>query len=422
MNYLHSLSRIFRIGLLLGLRQIQRASLWTTILIIFVMMLTFLNLIAVSGILVGLIEGAERAVRAESLGDIIMTENDGENTILETEAVIRQLETFPEIATYSVRYKAVGVLEANYKERRDLSADRDIANVSVTGIDPEKENAMSNLKESVISGEYLNPDEEGYILLGALYTEEYAQNFGDIFETVSNVSPGDTVRLTSGDVSKEFTVKGIVQSKVDEVSLNTYIPEREFRRLFGVTDRNADQIVMRVSKTGDENNVKVAMLHSGLDSYAKIQTYDEGKPKFITDIKNTFNILGTFIGSIGIVVASITIFIIIFINALSRRRHIGILKGIGINRSVIEIAYVIQAAFYALTGSLVGVLVTFGFLIGYFEANPIQFPFSDGILVAEPLGTLYRFIILFIITLIAGFLPAWMIARQNTLNSILGRK
>ena len=47
-----------RIGLLLGLRQIQRANIWTTILIVFVMMLTFLNLVAVSGILVGLIEGA----------------------------------------------------------------------------------------------------------------------------------------------------------------------------------------------------------------------------------------------------------------------------------------------------------------------------------------------------------------------------
>ena len=53
---------------------------------------------------------------------------------------------------------------------------------------------------------------------------------------------------------------------------------------------------------------------------------------------------------------------------------------------------------------------------------PIQFPFSDGILVADPESTFYKFIVLFIITLIAGFLPAWMIVRQNTLNSILGRK
>jgi ABC-type antimicrobial peptide transport system permease subunit len=98
------------------------------------------------------------------------------------------------------------------------------------------------------------------------------------------------------------------------------------------------------------------------------------------------------------------------------------LKGIGIDRTAIEVAYVLQAAFYAIVGSALGVLITYGFLVGYFEANPINFPFSDGILVAEPLGTLYRFITLFIITLFAGFIPAWLIVRQNTLNSILGRK
>lgn len=413
--------RSLRVGLLLGLRQIQRASIWTTILIIFVMMLTFLNLIAVSGILVGLIEGAERAVQEKSLGDIIISALDDEDRILETSTFVRELESFPEVVAYSVRYTGNATLEANYKERRDLGAERDTAAIIVQGIDPLKEEQMTGLSEIVIEGEYLDPDEEGYILIGAYYLKRYAELFGDIFDTIE-AGAGDTVRMTFGDISKEFVVKGIIESKVDEVNLSTFIPEKEFRRLFGRLDRNADQIVLRLTKDADSNDVKAAMLASGLGEYAKIQTYEESLPKFLIDIKNTFNVLGTFIGSIGIVVASITIFIIIFINALSRRRHIGILKGIGIERKAIELAYVIQAAFYALTGSLLGALFTYGFLIPYFEENPIQFPFSDGILVADPEGTFYRFLVLFVITLIAGFLPAWMIARQNTLNSILGRK
>lgn len=414
--------RNLRIGLLLGFRQIQRANIWTTGLIIFVMTLTFLNLIAVSGILVGLIAGAENAVREESIGDIILSPRNDEDRILETTTIERQLQTYPEIQAYSVRYQASGVLEANYKERRDLRGERDIANVRVTGIDPMNEDEMSQLSGKLVAGEYLDPDEEGYILVGAYYIEEFAEQFGDIFDSLSGVEPGSTVRLTAGNISKELIVKGIIQSKVDEVSLNTYITDREFRRLFNRFDRNADQIVVRMELGQSEDKLKADLIASDLDELAKIQTYDEGKPKFITDIKNTFNILGTFIGSIGIVVASITIFIIIFINALSRRQQIGILKGIGIERQAIEIAYVLQAAFYAILGSGLGALLTFGFLIGYFETNPINFPFSDGILVAEPLGTLYRFIILFIITLVAGFLPAWIIVKQNTLNSILGRK
>ena len=413
--------RSLRIGFLLGLRQIQRASRWTTLLIIFVMMFTFLNLIAVSGILVGLIEGAERAVRENALGDIIISARDDEDRILETESFVRELQAYPEIEAYSIRYDGGGQLEANYRERRNLGGERDTASVIVTGIDPVREDSMTNLGDLLVQGEYLDPNEEGYILIGAYYLKEYAELFGDIFDTV-DVKAGDPVRLTVGDISKEFIVKGVIESKVDEINLNTYIPEREFRRLFGRFDRNADQIVMRLNEPSKNHGLKASMVHSGLDKYAKILTFEENLPKFLIDIKKTFNLLGTFIGSIGIVVASITIFIIIFINALSRRRHIGILKGIGIGRHVIEIAYVIQAAFYALIGSLLGALLTYGVLIPHFEKNPIKFPFSDGILVADPESTFYKFVILFVVTLIAGFLPAWIIVRQNTLNSILGRK
>ena len=414
--------RSFRVGILLGLRQLQRANIWTTILIVFVMMITFLNLIAVSGVLVGLIAGAERAVRAESIGDIIISPKDSEDYILSTPLIRDLLPTIPEIDTYSIRYRSGGVIEANYQERRSLTGERDTANVTITGIDPIQEDKMSNLSKNVIVGDYLDPDEEGYILLGALYTEEYAANYGDFFDTISNVAPGDKVRLTIGATTKEFIIKGIVQSKVDEVSFNSYIPEREFRRLFNRVDQNANRIVLRTMPSITEDEVKSILVGAGIDEYAKIQTYEEGKPKFITDIKNTMNLLGTFIGSIGILVASITIFIIVFINALSRRQQIGILKGIGIDRRAIEIAYVLQASVYALLGSLLGVIIIFGFLIGYFERNPIQFPFSDGILVAEPMSTFIRFLILFAVTLVAGFVPAWMIAKQNTLNAILGRK
>lgn len=410
-----------RIGLLLGLRQIQRASRWTTGLIIFVMMLTFLNLVAVSGILVGLIEGAVRAVKEQSLGDIVITPLDTEERILETERIESELNTIPEIASFTVRFKAGAVLEANYRERRDLRGERDTANINITGIDPAKEDEVTHLSTYVSEGEYLDPNEQGYILMGKYYLDRYAEQFGSAFDSLSDVYPGDVVRLTVGDTSKEFIVKGIVSTKVDEVSLNTYIPEKEFRRLFNRLDHGADQIVAKVEPDVEPARIQTILTDLGQDDLAKIETFEQAQPKFITDIKNTFDVLGTFIGSIGIVVGSITIFIIVFINALSRRRQIGILKAIGIERRAIELAYVVQAAFYSFTGSILGVLLTFFVLVPYFDANPINFPFSDGILLVEPLGAFIRFVVLFFITLLAGLVPAWLIARQNTLNAILGR-
>jgi len=416
--------RALRIGFLLGFRQVQRANFWTTTLIIFVMMLTFLNLIAVSGILVGLIAGSERAVQDQSLGDIIITPLDNEEKIIQTETIRRTLDTLPEVSSYSIRYQQGAQITANYKTRRDFNIEPNEVGARVRGIDPVAENAVTALSNYVVEGEYLEPDEAGYILIGALNIDRYTAGFADITGSLTDVYPGDSVRVTINGASQEFTVKGIVDAKAGDVASLVYLPEKELRRLSNSSSRDADEIAIRLADKSPATGVAVKsiLIDQGLDEFAKIRTFQEALPKFITDIKNTFNILGTFIGAVGIIVASITIFIIIFINAISRRQQIGILKGIGINRSAIEIAYVLQAAFYALMGSALGILITYGFLIGYFDANPIDFPFSDGILVAEPIGTLYRFIILFIITLFAGLIPASIIVRQNTLNSILGRK
>jgi len=416
--------RSLRIGFLLGFRQIQRANFWTTVLIVFVMMLTFLNLIAVSGILVGLIAGSERAVQDKSIGDLIITPLDNEEKILQTETIRRILDTIPEVTSYSIRYQQSVQITANLETRRDLNTEPNVIGARAVGIDPRAEDAVTALSENVIEGEYLDPDESGYILIGALNLDRYTAGFADITGSLENVFPGDSVRVTVNGASREFIIKGIVNAKAGDVASFVYLPERELRRLSSSASRDADEIAIRLEDKTPEtgNEVKAILVSQNIDSFALVRTFQEALPKFLTDIKNTFNILGTFIGAVGIIVASITIFIIIFINAISRRQQIGILKGIGIDRKAIEVAYVLQSAFYALVGSAFGVLVTYGFLIGYFDANPIDFPFSDGILVAEPIGTLYRFIILFIITLFAGFIPAWIIVRQNTLNSILGRK
>ncbi len=413
---------ILRVGFLLGIRQIQRANIWTTILIVLVMTLTFLNLVAVSGILVGLITGAERAVQQKLIGDVLLTSLDDEDVILESELIINTLNSHPRVLNTAPRIDSNGTIEANYTTRRNLRSDRDLVSTRVTGIDVINEDKVSKLSENVIEGSYLSPEEEGYILVGSILIERYTEDFPDIVNSLTDVFPGDKVRVTINGATREFTVKGIVDAKVGELTSSIFLPERELRRLQRDTERNVDRISVRTKNKEDAVFLQEQLTGLGFGAYAKIQTFDQALPKFIQDIKNTFNILGTFIGAVGIIVASITIFIIIFINALSRRRQIGILKGIGIDRKAIEIAYVMQAAFYVIIGAGLGALITFGFLVGYFDRNPIDFPFSDGILVAEPLETFYRFIILFCITLLAGFMPAWLIVKQNTLNSILGRK
>jgi ABC-type antimicrobial peptide transport system permease subunit len=131
--------------------------------------------------------------------------------------------------------------------------------------------------------------------------------------------------------------------------------------------------------------------------------------------------IGNAIGSIGLVVAAITTFIVIFINAITRRKFIGILKGIGISGEAIELSYIFQSLFYAAIGSGIGMLFLYGFLVPYVSAHPIVLPISNAIIVAPVSGTLIRIALLVATTIIAGYLPSRMIVRKNTLDSILGR-
>jgi ABC-type antimicrobial peptide transport system permease subunit len=80
-----------------------------------------------------------------------------------------------------------------------------------------------------------------------------------------------------------------------------------------------------------------------------------------------------------------------------------------------------QSLFYATVGMTIGSIIVFAMLQPFIAAHPINFPFSDGILVATALGTLVRAGILFVTTIIAGYVPARIVVKQNTLDAILGR-
>ena len=410
-----------KVGIFLGTRQLKRASRWTTGLIVFIMTLTFLNLVVVSGILIGLIVGGNNANREQYTGDVIFTTLSGKSDIARSQDILATVRATPHITQYSERFIQSAQVEANYKTRSNFNGLPDTAGTQFTGVDPVRENDFSNISKYVIDGSFLDPKESGYIVLGSNLLKRYSSSFGDGFDSLDGTYPGDTVKVTVNGNTQEFIVKGIVKSKVNEVSLRAFVTQNDFLRVAGRDSLDVNEISLRHDAAITDDQAKQVFVASGFSDDAKIQTATEAIPDFLNQIKLAFGVLGNMISAIGIVVASITIFIVIFINAITRRKFIGILKGIGVSPLAIQISYLIQSVFYAVSGSILGTIVIYALLVPAIAKHPINFPFSDGILVAEPMGTLIRFIILLVVTLIAGFIPARMIVRQNTLDSILGR-
>ncbi|MEI8062180.1 MAG: FtsX-like permease family protein [bacterium] len=417
-------SNLLKVGFFLAYRQVKRANIWTTLLIVIVMTLTFLNLVVVNGVLVGLIESSLQAFRDRGVGDLIITKLNQKNQIERSQEILTVLKSLPEVRIIAERYVGSGTINVDYRKRLRADERPNKIGATIVGINPDVEMSMTNLSKYLKEGRYLTSYDTDGILVGANLIYKYTPIENQAFQTLKNVELGTKVKVSIGQNSKEVTIIGIIKSKTDQIDSRVFMLDNEAKKLIGRPDANFDEISVKTySQYGDKvvDDVKQALLNNNFDDNAKIQTWADAQPKFLKDISATFGLLGNMIGSIGLAVASITIFIVIFVNAITRRKFIGILKGIGISPRVIEVSYIFQSIFYALTGALIGLAILYGFLVPFINVHPINFPFSDGILYAPVPGTLVRAVILLITTIVAGYIPARMIVKKNTLDSILGR-
>ena len=431
------------LGFFLAIRQVTRSSKWATGLIVFIMMLTFLNLVATSGFLVGIIEGSSRSFKEQWTGDLMIVNRNEKPYIEHTDDVISVLSSFPQIKTYSARITAGAKVEANWWEKRK-EEDANVVSNQIAGIDPVKEDETTNLSEAVVEGEWLQPGDTNGIVLGAGYLAKYSR-VADLVSLLRDIKPGDTVRVTvtgkKGDVlpgpeqnvgvnmdfttptsvTKDFIVRGIIDSKVQFVASRAYVIDSELKKMLGKTDSDVSEIAIVMNQGIDPYVVKTPLLDNGFSEYAKINTAEEGSPEFLVNIKLFFTIIGTILGSVSVVVALITIFIIIYINALTRRRQIGIMKAVGVTEFAIEFSYICQALFYVIVGSAIALAFIFLGLKPIIDAHPIDTPFARIVLVAEPGAVMVKFLLVVLVSIFAGYLPARIIVSTNTLNAILGR-
>src|SRR5262249_19244192 len=143
-----------RVGAFLAWRDVKGASKWTTSLIIFIMTLTFLNLVVVSGILVGLIQGSVGANRDRDSGDGIISPFLNKTYVDRSTDIIRIVAATPGVKGYTARYVEGGKIEGNYKATLKPGEIANAAGSSITGIDPVQEDSVTHLSKYIIEGTY----------------------------------------------------------------------------------------------------------------------------------------------------------------------------------------------------------------------------------------------------------------------------
>ena len=413
--------KTFSVGLLLAYKAIGRTSLISKGFIVLIMAMTFLNLLVVRGVLVGIPDSSLKNVRADEVGDVLVSRVEGKNEIEQSYQIFTKLEQDSRVLSYSPRYRVASVLESDYGRTKKQTENASKRSVIIFGFNPEQEQLVTGFDRFIIEGQGLRSGDSNKIVLGKGILSTYAtpgENFTDE-ELLQNVYVGDKILVTVSGQSSEYEVVGISSNK-GQADNRAYITDTQARLLLGKTNPDTAEIAVRL-----EDGVDLDEFADGLrDQFgekAKVETYIQATGEFLDDIKTIFDYLSGFIGIIGVFIASITIFIVIFINAMSRKKEIGIMRAIGVQPGIIMISYIMQSLFYALSG-IVLALVLFGYFIEpYFLENPIDFPFTDVFLAVDNRITLIYVGILSFAAFLAGFIPSRIVLKQKILALILGR-
>jgi putative ABC transport system permease protein len=273
---------------------------------------------------------------------------------------------------------------------------------------------------TIIEGRFLMPGDRDSIVLGSILAGR--RIIAQLGQSLKDVYVGDKVLVTyANDIRREYTIVGIVKSKLEMQDIQSYVTMNEVRDILGVTDTRLTQIAIKTTDPMQSDAFKAHFVNEGFDKQNSIQTWAEVIGSFINDVNASFNLIADIIGSIGLMVGGITIFILIFINAVSKRRFIGVLKASGVTSGSIIISFVLQGIFYTLVAIGIGLIILYGYMIPYVDRHPINFAFSDGIIWVTDSYVLIRICVLLIVSIVSGLVPAYMIAKENTLNAILGR-
>jgi putative ABC transport system permease protein len=131
-------------------------------------------------------------------------------------------------------------------------------------------------------------------------------------------------------------------------------------------------------------------------------------------------VITSLIGGIGLAVAAIVMYIVIYINVSNRRRQIGIMRAIGINRATIIGSYMLQALCFAALGIFVGLALLNLGIVPYFDSHPLDLAMGKVSLYVEPRTVFEAITGLAVAVTLAGFLPALSITRQSIIRAIWG--
>ncbi len=395
----------------LAYTSIKRGNKGTLSMTILIMTLAYVNLVFISSVFGGIVE----AINIQSIDNQysnIVIEPAIDERYIENTSAIKLISTIPGVVATSSHYvDNVIIKHDESNDGEDIKSGR----WPIKSINPSDEAQVTKIHKSIVEGAFLEARDTDKIIIG----KEVAGGYGGALDHLSlGVAVGDEVDVYfSNGITRTYTVKGVFSTKSTSVDQMSFISQKEMESVLQVHNW-ASEVLVKIEDIGSEDFYVDKIRHIGFQN-EDIKTWSE-LMGFTAGASDSFVMISIILGVIGTIVAGVTIFIIIFVSVVNKRRQIGILKAIGMKEEIIVLSFVIQALFYAIIGVLLGASMILFVVRPYFISNPLDFPI--GWVSLKITFNIMRIsnISLIAAALIGGFFPAYRGARESILKSIWG--
>ena len=231
----------------------------------------------------------------------------------------------------------------------------------IIGVDPEKENTLTRVKDKIVAGEYLEANDKA-----AMVAEGLAKYL--------KVGIGDTLVLIGqgyhgANAAGLYVIKGIMKFPVpDQNNQTVYIPLKEAQWFFAM-----DNLITSLSLVVDKAknvDIIVAGISAKVDTEAlEVMGWRDLMPELVQGIEID-NISGKIMLWILYAVIGFGMFGTFLMMTAERMYEFGVMMSVGMKRRVMQFIIFLEMGMMASIGVLAGVGISLPILVYYYN-NPV---------------------------------------------------
>ena len=327
------------------------------------------------------------------------------------QALVNKIKTIPEVDFVIPRLESFGLASAGELTRGS----------AIFGIVPDAENQLTGIAKKIVSGKYLQSDDNGVVI-------------GEGLAKYLKLTLNDTlVIITQGyhgvSSAGKFPIHGIIKHMSPELNKSVIYMELKTCQNFLGAENKLTSLVVNVAGNDAMKRV-LKKLKSSVHSPYSVMSWDEMQPELIQLIESK-RAGGVIMKAILYIVIAFGIFGTIMMMIAERRREFGVMISIGMQKTKLALILFSETLFIGLLGIFSGLAVSLPLIMMQAE-NPIPLTGEMAKLMEDYGFEPYMFfstapevfsqqaITVFVLTLLIGIYPIIASLRFNANKALHG--